>query len=97
MQNTLGNGEKGELEKERSSQSEKGRIRIMSAMKTKEDLDLRRFESAMSCGRRVEENGKGPGCWMLKSLRAVALSKMKRKTHPGASSTLEDEIVLGHW
>lgn len=49
----------------------------------------------MSCSRRVKKNEKSPGCWIFKSLRAVAWNKMKRKTHSDASSTLEDEILLG--
>lgn len=51
----------------------------------KEDLDLKRFEAAMSCDRRVNKNEQSPVCWILKSLRAVALNKMK--SQPGASST----------
>lgn len=41
---------------------------------------LRRFESATSSDRRVKKNEKSPGCSMLKSSRATALNKVKRKT-----------------
>lgn len=66
----------------------------MSVMKAKEGLDLRRPESALSCNGRVEMNKSSLGCQTLKSSKAVALNKMKRKTQLGSSNIEEDETVL---